>query len=47
MLGQFQKMCEAKGLIYQSLANKRMNPKVDETVEIDGYVVTRVKYRYK
>lgn len=41
--GSFKKMCNAKGLIYQSLANLRKNPKIDEVVEIDGMTVTRVE----
>jgi hypothetical protein len=41
--GSFKKFCKAKGLIYQTYANKRKVPKLGEPVEIENYIVFKVE----
>lgn len=42
--GNFKKLCEAKGWVYQTLSNKGTIPKIGKPVEIDGFKIYRVKF---
>jgi len=42
--GNFKKLCEAKGWVYQTLANDRKIPKIGQPVEVDGLVIHRVRF---
>ena len=39
----FRKLCNARGWIYQTLANQRKIPKTGEKTEINGETIHRVK----
>ena len=43
--GNFKKLCEAKGWVYQSLFNKGLVPKIDKPVKIEKYVIHRVLFQ--
>ena len=42
--GNFKKLCEAKGWVYQTLSNQGKIPKLNNPVEINGFIIHRVKF---
>ena len=43
--GNFKKLCEAKGWVYQTLANHKQVPKLNKPVTIKGHTIHRVIFQ--
>lgn len=43
--GNFKKLCEAKGWVYQTLSNQGKVPKIGQPVTIEGCEVHRVRFQ--